>query len=191
MTKGQPTSDDDEGTDDGLTKDQRYYYSHPEVKIKNRDRQRVRRAKEKERRLAERATANNGPSNRIITPPGSVVCSKPIIMASPAQRTADLPSRPPKRQRASSITRIDADSRPVDFIEQRAAVPSVSWEATNSVIWGGEDERRPEKPGEHSELVNLELLERNVLQWASGWGGVTYWSYGLDNSFQKAVEQRR
>ncbi|KAG6818496.1 hypothetical protein H0H93_004569 [Arthromyces matolae] len=192
MAKEKPTSDVDENTDDdGFTKDQRYYYSHPEVKVKNRDRQRARRAKEKERRLAERAAANHGPSNTTIAPPLSVVPTESIIQASPAQRTDNLPSRPPKRQRASSITRIDAQSRPIDFIEQRAAVPSVSWDTTNSLIFGREDKRRPDKPGEHSELVNLELLERNVLQWASGWGGVTYWSYGLDSSFQKAVEKRR
>ncbi|KAG5649427.1 hypothetical protein H0H81_003939 [Sphagnurus paluster] len=41
------------------------------------------------------------------------------------------------------------------------------------------------------ELDHLEELHDKVADWASGWGGATYWDLALERSFKLAVEERR
>ncbi|KAF8158048.1 hypothetical protein B0H34DRAFT_439509 [Crassisporium funariophilum] len=80
-------------------------------------------------------------------------------------------------------------SLPLDFHRTRSINPdALLGNIINNLV--DYDGKKP-YPTHYPELEVLLKLHTAVLNWAKGWGGVTYWSIGLDKSFNLAVKERR
>ncbi|KAG6836137.1 hypothetical protein H0H93_011014 [Arthromyces matolae] len=161
---------------DGLTKHQRYYLSHPEVKIKNLLRERQRREQAREERLLQSSELNES-----TMPVESTELNASSTFGVPSSATNALDSNSIGNGSPSGVTQASAPKAnadgpvppylPRDFLYQRTRV------------WPVRDKTMDDS------LDRLFEMRESVVQWARGWGGIDSWSVQLDYSYQHALKE--
>lgn len=144
-------------------------YRHPEVKEKNRERERQRR--ETLKKQGEWSSSKKGPT---------LTTSAIARLNQPATRLLPSTIRP----------ELNHLTHPADFFQLAPVFDQKTYnEAVNSLTSFDDNSEPP--PDALDELDRLVEYRANVMEWARGWGGVTFWNIGLDTSFTIAVEERR
>ncbi|KAG6819827.1 hypothetical protein H0H93_008176 [Arthromyces matolae] len=147
---------------DGLTKHQRYYQSHPEVRIKNCARERLRREQAREMRLLQIARRNGSSES------GPVVPSSDLSNVEPRSSVPSNVGRPQVHRHADDAL---PAYLPADFLDQRTKV------------WPIRDRMND------TALEKLVEMRERIMQWSRGWGGVDFWTVQLDYSYQTALKE--
>ncbi|KAF8149528.1 hypothetical protein B0H34DRAFT_734171 [Crassisporium funariophilum] len=178
---------------DGLTKYQRYYQKHPEVKEKNRERQRCCCELKSQKDAAPSTFSSTQPSLMSPLPNLSEESSTDSSIYEPPTQDIAVKDGPRTMDTVAVEFNIKTDnpshSLPLDFHRTRSINPdALLGNIINNLV--DYDGKKP-YPMHYPELEVLLKLHTAVLSWAKGWGGVTYWSIGLDKSFNLAVEERR
>ncbi|KAG6914737.1 hypothetical protein DXG01_015687 [Tephrocybe rancida] len=148
-------------SEDGLTKYQRYYQRHPEVREKNCIREQKRR---EGRKLAFTNTLTRTTAD-INSATNAVILGSNDNATNPATITSTLNSTP----RNSNL--------------------EILSDVVSSLL--GEQVQQPSPMIDtYNELEDLEDIRRDVAGWSRQYGGVAHWSATMDESLQWAVQER-